>query len=229
MQQNADMFRLRVVAQLRELSCKPCFAHVLRKTPTSRKNSASAALTTIWEGGPKRPHLPNSHSSQQPEEARFAPCRSPVRHLKIIRAAVCAINNPTPDFHNAMSTSCLVLSCLVLSCLVLSCLVLSCLVLSCLVLSCLVLSCLVLSCLVLSCLVLSCLVLSCLVLSCLVLSCLVLSVLVLSCLCVHSACLFAHKGSGSYVHFCPRPCPSTCRWARLATQRLRALMPTLAA
>ena len=101
MQQNADMFRLRVVAQLRELSCKPCFAHVLRKTPTSRKNSASAALTTFWEGGPKRPHLPNSHSSQQPEEARFAPCRSPVRHLKIIRAA----DNPTPDFHNAMSTS----------------------------------------------------------------------------------------------------------------------------
>ena len=110
-----------------------------------------------------------------------------------------------------------VLSCLVLSCLVLSCLVLSCLVLSCLVLSCLVLSCLVLSCLVLSCLVLSCLVLSCLVLSCLVLSCLVLSCLVLSCLSLRLACLFAHKGSKYHVHFCPRPCSSTCRWARLAT------------
>ena len=47
----------------------------------------------------------------------------------------------------------------------------------------------------------------------LVLSCLVLS--------LRSACLFARKGkgSGSYVHFCPRPCLSTCRWARLATHR----------
>ena len=38
----------------------------------------------------------------------------------------------------------------------------------------------------------------------LVLSCLVLT--------LRSACLFAYKGSGSYVHFCPRPCLSTCRW-----------------
>ena len=45
----------------------------------------------------------------------------------------------------------------------------------------------------------------------LVLSCLVLS--------LRSACLFAYKASGSYVHFCPRPCLSTCRWARLATHR----------
>ena len=42
-------------------------------------------------------------------------------------------------------------------------------------------------------------------------SCLVLS--------LRSACLFEHKGSGSYVHLCPRPCLSTCRWARLATHR----------
>ena len=36
-----------------------------------------------------------------------------------------------------------------------------------------------------------------------------------------SFCLPAHlhKVSGSYVHFCPRPCLSTCRWARLATHR----------
>ena len=73
-------------------------------------------------------------------------------------------------------------------------------------------------CLVLSCLVLSCLVLSCLVLSCLVLSCLVLSCLVLSCLVLRSACSHT-KVSGSYVHYCPRPCSSTCRWARLATHR----------
>ena len=26
-----------------------------------------------------------------------------------------------------------------------------------------------------------------------------------------------HKGSGSYVHFCPRPCSSTCRWVGLST------------
>ena len=59
-------------------------------------------------------------------------------------------------------------------------------------------------------------------------------------------CLFAlafsgvlfYKVSGSYVRVCPRPCLSTCRWARLATHRhngpptqraVRALMPTLAA
>ena len=46
---------------------------------------------------------------------------------------------------------------------------------------------------------------------CRVLSCLVLS--------LRSACLFAHKGSGSYVHFNPRPCSSTCRWAGLATHQ----------
>ena len=28
-----------------------------------------------------------------------------------------------------------------------------------------------------------------------------------------------HKGSGSHFDFCPRPCSSTCRWARLATHR----------
>ena len=28
-----------------------------------------------------------------------------------------------------------------------------------------------------------------------------------------------YKGSGSYVDLCPRPCPSTYRWARLATHR----------
>ena len=28
-----------------------------------------------------------------------------------------------------------------------------------------------------------------------------------------------HKGSGSHIHFCPRPCSSTCRWASLATHR----------
>ena len=27
------------------------------------------------------------------------------------------------------------------------------------------------------------------------------------------------RGSGSYVHFSPRPCPSTDRWARLSTHR----------
>ena len=46
-----------------------------------------------------------------------------------------------------------------------------------------------------------------------------------------------HKVLGSYVHVCPRPCLSTCRWARLATHRhngppaecvLRALMPAVA-
>ena len=42
-----------------------------------------------------------------------------------------------------------------------------------------------------------------------------------------------HKGSGSYVHFCPRPCSSTYRWAKLPTHRhkgttlneVRALTP----
>ena len=28
-----------------------------------------------------------------------------------------------------------------------------------------------------------------------------------------------HKGSGSHFDCCPRPCSSTCRWARLATHR----------
>ena len=28
-----------------------------------------------------------------------------------------------------------------------------------------------------------------------------------------------HKGSGSHVHFCPRPCSSTKRWAKLSTHR----------
>ena len=28
-----------------------------------------------------------------------------------------------------------------------------------------------------------------------------------------------HKGSGSHFNFCPRPCSSTCRWARVATHR----------
>ena len=28
-----------------------------------------------------------------------------------------------------------------------------------------------------------------------------------------------HKGSGSHVHFCPRPCSSTYQWARLPTHR----------
>ena len=28
-----------------------------------------------------------------------------------------------------------------------------------------------------------------------------------------------HKGSGSHVHFCPRPCSSTYRWAKLSTHR----------
>ena len=31
--------------------------------------------------------------------------------------------------------------------------------------------------------------------------------------------MFAHKGSGSHVHVCPRPCSSTCRWARHPTHR----------
>ena len=36
--------------------------------------------------------------------------------------------------------------------------------------------------------------------------------------------------TGPYIHFCPRPCSSTCRWARLATHRhWRLLVPTLAA
>ena len=62
---------------------------------------------------------------------------------------------------------------------------------------------------------------------CFFVSCLVLS--------LRLARLFAHKGSGSHIHFCPRPCSSTCRWARLATHRhwgplcvSRALVPTLA-
>ena len=44
-----------------------------------------------------------------------------------------------------------------------------------------------------------------------------------------------HKGSGSYVHFCPRPCPSTYRWAKLLAHlnkgstlnEIRALTPPL--
>ena len=32
---------------------------------------------------------------------------------------------------------------------------------------------------------------------------------------------FLYKGPGPYIHFCPRPCSSTCRWARLATHRRR--------
>ena len=28
-----------------------------------------------------------------------------------------------------------------------------------------------------------------------------------------------HKGSGSHVDFCPRPCSSTCRWVRFSTPR----------
>ena len=31
------------------------------------------------------------------------------------------------------------------------------------------------------------------------------------------------KPSGSYVHFCPRPCSSICRWTRLVTRRQRTL------
>ena len=49
-----------------------------------------------------------------------------------------------------------------------------------------------------------------------VLTCPVLSSPVLS---LRSACLVTHKGSGSQFHVCPRPCLSTCRWARLATHR----------
>ena len=40
-----------------------------------------------------------------------------------------------------------------------------------------------------------------------------------------------HKGSVSHVHFHPRPCSSTDRWARPSSHRnfeVRALMPTLA-
>ena len=44
------------------------------------------------------------------------------------------------------------------------------------------------------------------------------SCLVLSCPCVQPVCSHT-KGSGSYVHFCQRPCLSTCRWSRLATHR----------
>ena len=33
------------------------------------------------------------------------------------------------------------------------------------------------------------------------------------------ATVHIHQGSGSCFHFCPRPCVSTCRWARLATHR----------
>ena len=36
---------------------------------------------------------------------------------------------------------------------------------------------------------------------------------------LRSACSVTHKGSGSQFHVCPRPCLSTCRWARLATHR----------
>ena len=39
------------------------------------------------------------------------------------------------------------------------------------------------------------------------------------CLVLSRAPVHIHKDSGSYVHFCPRPCLSTCRWARLATHR----------
>ena len=30
-----------------------------------------------------------------------------------------------------------------------------------------------------------------------------------------------HNGSGSYFHFCPRPCSSTCPWAKLSTTDTR--------
>ena len=36
---------------------------------------------------------------------------------------------------------------------------------------------------------------------------------------VFKACLLTHKGSGSCFHFCPRPCLSSCRWAKLTTHR----------
>ena len=42
-----------------------------------------------------------------------------------------------------------------------------------------------------------------------------MSCLVLLCL---PACS-QDQGSRSHVHFCPHPCSSTCRWARLATHR----------
>ena len=53
----------------------------------------------------------------------------------------------------------------------------------------------------------------------------------------HLSLFRSHKGSGSYVHFCPRPCLSAIRWAMLATHRHigphsvcipRARTPTLA-
>ena len=36
---------------------------------------------------------------------------------------------------------------------------------------------------------------------------------------LHLSLFHLHKWSESYVHFCPRPCLSTFRWARLATHR----------
>ena len=57
-----------------------------------------------------------------------------------------------------------------------------------------------------------------------------------ACAVAAAACsLFAcslRSESGSYAHFCSRPCLSTVRWARLSTHRhtlceIRALMPTL--
>ena len=83
--------------------------------------------------------------------------------------------------------------------------------------SCPVLSCPVVCSPVLCCPVLSCPVLSCPLLVRHLLSCVVL-LLSLSLLLL-SACLFPHKEVGSYVNACPRPCPSTYRWARLATHR----------
>ena len=34
-----------------------------------------------------------------------------------------------------------------------------------------------------------------------------------------SSCLMAHRGSGSHIHLCPRPCSSTYRWAGLPPHR----------
>ena len=53
---------------------------------------------------------------------------------------------------------------------------------------------------------------------------------------LRSACSVTHKGSGSQFHVCPRPCLSTCRWAKARNPPTlettlcvsRALMPTLA-
>ena len=42
------------------------------------------------------------------------------------------------------------------------------------------------------------------------------SLYVIVCVQLH---LFVAQGVGSYIHFCPRPCRSTSRWARLSTHR----------